>query len=212
MILFKKMTDCLRPYRSFTVLIVLFTSGILLAQTKSVDEFIREADEYQTSNQLQKAVAVMNDAMTHYPNNVAAHAYCGLYTGMLAGETQEQDYMEAGRLVMECFQMLDKAISMDSSYVQAWLFRGIMGVNVPEFMGYLDQGIGDLNRILKTDQKSPQNLSEEERIIGFGHLATGYARKGQSAEAKAALENIIELAPESQAADQAKARLKRLGF
>jgi len=212
MILFEKATACKRTHRSFTVFLLLFTSGILLAQTKSIDEFIREADEYQTSNQLAKAAAVMTEAMTHYPNEVAAHAYCGFYTGMMAGETQEQDYMEAGRLAMESFQMLDRAISMDSSFVQTWLFRGIMGVNVPEFMGYLDQGIGDLSRVLRSSQKSPQNLSGDERIIAYGHLATGYERKGQSAEARTALESIIKLAPESQAAEQAKARIKRLEF
>ena len=127
-----KRTILQKPFISFCfpLLILLFTWN-LQAQTKSAAEFILVA---QAATELAKAADLMNDAAAQYPNDFLVLAYHGMYTGMLAGEYQDQDFMESGRLVTEAFQILDKAVSMDSTHVQARLFRGTLRVDVPESM------------------------------------------------------------------------------
>lgn len=186
----------------------LISSTLLVGSQKTLDTYISEAQKLHEANDLKNATAVLEEAITIYPENSTAHAYLGLYTGVMAGQTD--DFLAAGQFAGKSFQLLDKAVSLDSSNFRARFYRGIMGINVPVFMGRLDQGIDDLKRALSTETQSPGSISKDDLISLHTQLATGYQKKGNEEEVIKTLKKIIQIAPGSSHAEEAENRIKSL--
>jgi tetratricopeptide (TPR) repeat protein len=191
---------------SFVVFVVAIVS--ITAQGKSIEEYIDEARKLGDAGNLEEAIHILEQAVQEYPENADAYAYLGLYTGMSAGRAG--DYMEAGRLSMLSFEMLDKAISLDPENVRGYLFRGIMGVKVPKFLGRLDGAINDLMRVVKMHKASPRDVTAETLITAYTMLAEGYGKNDDIENARGALQKIIELAPGTDAATNAKEQMSTL--
>ena len=81
--------------RCLVVSAIILSASIGYSQTP--DEYIKKAEDYQKSGNLEQAAKVMEEATEKYPENSTACSYLGLYLGMQAGKTQ--NYMEAGRLI-----------------------------------------------------------------------------------------------------------------
>jgi tetratricopeptide (TPR) repeat protein len=163
------------------------------AVARTLDEYVTEAESLQQSGDLEQAVAVMEQAIGEYPDDATPYAYLGLYKGMQAG--QAQAFVDAGRFTMESFEVLNKAVEMDPNHVPAHLFRGLMGVEVPEFMGLLDQGIQDLEFVANAYEKSPDEVPVDLAVTSYEYLSMAYMKKKDTGSTKQAWEKIIEIAP-----------------
>ena len=178
------------------VISVLFAALLAIigtAAARDLDDYIREAAELNASDQTARAMEVMQAAVEEYPENPTATAYLGLYTGMRAG--QVSDYMEAGRLVSRAFELLDEAVAIDHDNVLARYFRGIMGVSVPDFLGKNDDGVRDLEYVVRARQDDPESVSDENLIQALNYLGRGYVKQGKTDQAVTAFTKVVELAP-----------------
>ena len=188
------------------VVMFMFYAGIVQSQT--LDEYIKKANNFQKTGELDQAINIMSEAVKKFPDSAAAYSYLGLYTGMQAGKTK--DFMEAGKLVNTSFEMLDKAVSLDPDNPLPRFHRGLMGVNIPEFLGKLDLGINDLEILVKMAKKSPGKIAKDMLINGYNFLARGYQKKKEIDKAILALKKIIELAPGADLAKKAEKKIDEL--
>jgi tetratricopeptide (TPR) repeat protein len=186
------------------VLAVLFFTAVV--EAKPLKDYIDEAKNYQNSGKLEEAVKVMEEALKKYPDSSSAYAYSGLYIGMQAG--QSQDLALAGKLVATSFEQLDKAVALDSLNSIARLHRGIMEIKVPAFLGKLDDGIKDLEFIVKMHQKSSKKVPNDILVQAYNFLGEGYQKKGENEKAVSAWKKVIELAPGSNFAEDAEKQIK----
>jgi len=192
--------------RCFVVLAVIFSA--IVVQSKSIEDYINEARKFGDAGNLKEAISLLKQAVQEYPESSDAFAYLGLYTGMSAGGTN--DYMEAGRLSMLSFEMLDKAVSLDPENHRGYLFRGIMGVKVPKFLGRLDGGINDLMHVIRMHEKFPDKVSKESLVTAYTMLAEGYEKNGDVENSRGALRKIVELTPGTNSAKSAKEQIGKL--
>jgi tetratricopeptide (TPR) repeat protein len=192
-------------------LYLLAVCALLITQTayaETAEEYLESAQQLAEAQNYPEALALLNKAVAEHPDNSDLHALLGLYTGMSAG--QAGDYMEAGRLAMLSFEYLDKAVTLGPENPRAYLYRGIMGVNVPTFLGKLDPGINDLKRVIDMHGKDPDKISGEMLITAYSNLATGYLKAEDFDNARSALTTIVESAPGTDAAKQAEEQLAKL--
>ena len=192
--------------RCLVVSAIILSASIGYSQTP--DEYIKKAEDYQKSGNLEQAAKVMEEATEKYPENSTACSYLGLYLGMQAGKTQ--NYMEAGRLIGLSYQMLDKAVSLDPQNPIALFHRGLMGVNVPEFLGKLEGGIKNLETVTKIYEQSPDKVPGDIIVSAYDLLARGYLKNKEEEKAKLAWGKVIELAPETSLAENAKKSIEKL--
>lgn len=192
--------------RFFIIFILIFSSGFLKSQT--LDEYIKKAGDFQKSYELDKAVNIMSEAVKKYPKKADAYSYLGLYIGMQAGVTK--DFMEAGKKINKSFEMLDKAVLLDPKNPTPRFHRGLMGVNIPEFLGKLDSGINDLEILIKITKESPEKVSKDILISTYNFLAKGYQKKKEKRRAMLAWKKVIELAPGSDLAKKAEENIKKI--
>ncbi|MCK4396812.1 DUF2271 domain-containing protein [candidate division WOR-3 bacterium] len=192
--------------RYLIVLVFIVSAHVVLGKT--LEEYVKEAEGYQKTGRLKEAANTMEEAVKEYPGSSDAYAYLGLYSGMQAGETK--DMAEAMRLVGESFEMLDKAVSLDSLNQRARFHRGIMAVNVPEFFGKLEGGIRDLEFVVNMCEQSPDKVSSDMIVSVYDLLGKGYQTKGEKEKAKHAWEKVIEIAPETSLAENAEKNIKEL--
>jgi tetratricopeptide (TPR) repeat protein len=186
------------------VLFVVFFSFVV--QAKSLKIYIEEAKALQNSGKVEEAAKLMEKASDEYPDSASAYAYLGLYTGMQAGQTQNM--VQAGELAAKSFELLDKAVSLDSLNLISRLHRGIMGIKAPTFFGKLETGIKDHEFIIKVHQKSPKKVSGEMLVQVYNFLGEGYQKQGENEKAVSAWNKVLELAPNSVFAEEAKKQIK----
>lgn len=186
--------------------VVLLGSGVIQGQT--LDKYIKKANQLDKNGKSDQAIKTMSDAIKKYPNSAQGHSYLGLFTGMQAGKTN--DFMEAGRLIMDAYVMLDKAVSLDPNHPIPRFHRGLMGVNIPEFLGKLDQGINDLEILIKISKASPKKVSKDIRLNSYNLLAQGFQKKKEYQKAIVALKKVMKNAPGTDLAKKAEKQIETL--
>jgi len=175
------------------------------AAPKTATAYISEAQTLANAGKLPEAITLLQQAAKDYPQNSDVYAYLGMYVGRSAG--QAKDFMEAGRLTTESFTILDKAVELGPENPTAYFYRGLMGVKIPVFLGKLAGGISDLKKVIAIHEKSPATVPQEMLIPAYSMLAEGYEAAGNPADARAAYETVVKLAPGTDAAKQAQERL-----
>jgi tetratricopeptide (TPR) repeat protein len=176
---------------------------------KDVETYIDEARELSEAGKPGEAVALLQQAVAEHPGNADLYAYLGLHLGRSAGHTGG-DYMEAMRLLNESFAMLDKAVSLAPENYRGYVFRGIIGVQIPKMLGKLDGGIADLRHVIAMHEKDPVAVDTETLISVYTNLATGYEKEEHWDGVQAALEKVIALAPGTETAVNAEKRIAEL--
>jgi len=177
--------------------IVLVASAVW---SKSLEDFINEAQQAAADDDANRAVEIMEEALKAYPDSATAYAYMGLYKGMLAGKTD--NFLEAGVLSSESFGFLDKAVELDPNNLRARLYRGLIGVKVPEFLGRLDQAISDLEFVTKVYETSPSETNKPLAMQAYELLAEGYEKQGKHELASQASRKYSELAEKARGGEQ----------
>ena len=187
-------------------LVLLFSYQISFSQT--LDEFINKAEGFNQTGDVAQAAKVMEETIQKFPDNSTAYSYLGLYRGMQAGRTQ--NYMEAGQFVQLSYDMLNKAVALDANNPIARFHRGLMSVSVPPFMGKLDEGIQDLELLIKIHEKTPDKFTSGTIASAYNFLAQGYQKKEDGQKAIAAWKKVIELAPNSDLSKSAEKNIASL--
>jgi tetratricopeptide (TPR) repeat protein len=178
------------------------------ACAKTLQEYVADGESYQKSNDIQMAVTTMQKANQEYPDSATAHAYLGYFLAVQAG--QAKDLSAAGRLVQESFVELDKGVSLDSMNVRARFCRGVIGMNVPKFLGKSGNAISDLGFVTKAYEKAPERVDKDIAVTAYDFLARQYREEGQSEKARAAWEKVIEVAPGTEQAKSAEMSIAKL--
>ncbi len=190
-------------------LLLFFAVMVLFIPCRGEDPVVQSAiRRASTANDAARAVAIMDSAVQKAPNDPDALAYFGYYATLMAGQTK--DFMQAGQWANQAYQSLDKACKIDSSHVHARFYRGILGVNAPEFLGWQSQGIADLEYVQKRINAGIDALSDADKTGFYVNLATAYRNKKDTAKLKAVLEILTQRAPDSEVGKNARAELERM--
>jgi len=188
-------------------LIILFLlMGWAISEAKTTAEYLQEAKGLERKGEIEKAIEVMREAVASDSGDATAWAYLGLYLGQSAGGSRDMMFQAAR--TSQSFEALDRSLSLDSLNVYGLFHRGLMGVVVPSFLGRLDQGIKDLERLVHL----PKSMVSEDLLpSAYNFLGEGYQKKGEKEKAKKVWEKLIELTPDSKEAEEAKESLSSLG-
>ena len=177
---------------------------------KTAAQLISDAQALANGGKLADAIAILQQAAKDNPQSSDVYAYLGMYTGRSAGQVAAKDFMGAGRLSAEAFAYLDKAVALGPENPTAYLYRGIMGVNVPPFLGKLPGAIADLKKVIAIHDKTPAAVPQDMLVTAYSMLAQGYDKSTDPADARATYEAIVKLFPGTDAAKDAQTKLATL--
>jgi len=152
-----------------------------LRAQENPQDALKKARQLQQEGRTEEAIGLLEKAYAGEPQHLEICATLGFYKGMMAGKTQ--DFMEAGKWVGEAFTLLDKAVAMAPDSPLPRFYRGILSINTPEFLGKWDQGISDLELLVKLAEKSPRQSRNELLGPGLLHLARGYEKRKEFSKA-----------------------------
>jgi len=195
-----------------TIIFLSILSAAMFAATPQ--QYIEKAaeslnvDSLTSLECLNHAIEILDFALLEYPENADILAYLGLYTGQKAG--QVESYQQKASLAFESFSILDRAVSIDSENVNARYFRGIMGVNVPEFMGKLEQAKNDFEVILQIYNEKPDKVSQDILLNTYVYLTSIYENNEDYEKAVKIYSLIIEDFPDSDEAIEAQESLEKI--
>jgi tetratricopeptide (TPR) repeat protein len=173
---------------------------------KTAAEYVSAAQALANGGKLADAIAMLQEGAKTYPESPDVLANLGLYVGQTAGQ-QGANYGEAMRLMTESYGYLDKAVELGPANPTGYFYRGIMSVNVPVFLGKLPGGIADLKKVIEIHDKTPAAVPPEMLVTAYSMLAKGYEAGEDPADARAAYETVVKMAPGSDAAKGAEQKL-----
>ncbi len=192
--------------RCLIILAIIGSANVV--QSKTLEEYIKDAKNYQSSGKLEQAISTMEEAVGEYPNSSMAYTYLGQFIGMQAQKMD--DFSEISKVIDRTFDMWDKAISLDPNNFTAKFHRGGWGVSVPEFIGKLELGINDLEFLINVFEQSPDPDAKEQLVSAYHLLVIGYQKQGEFQKAKQSWEKVIEMAPGTEYADGAKRNINKI--
>jgi len=105
------------------------------------------------AKQYEEAKKALKEAIKIDESNVEAYKFLALTLREIKGYDKKiyenADYQRD--LAFEVYRALNKAVSLAPENGEIRLLRGIVGVEMPFFVHKLEQGIDDLNRVLRSD-------------------------------------------------------------
>ena len=126
----------------------------------------------------EEAVKVLREAINIDQSNVEAYKWLVLALREIVPKGydkkiyEDTDYRK--KLAFEGYRALEKAVSLAPEDGEIRLLRGIIGVEMPFFVHKLEQGIDDLNRVLKSD------VSDSTKAEALYWLGEAYQKKAMS--------------------------------
>ncbi|MCD4819356.1 MAG: DUF2271 domain-containing protein [Candidatus Cloacimonetes bacterium] len=180
--------------------IIIGLSSLLFAET--VEEYISKSKVAAQSGNLKQATEIMETAIVEHPQSADAYAQYGLYLSQLAGQAS---FLKAGMLSDKSFKQHDKALEIEQGHMYATLYRGILGVNVPKFMGKLKQAIKDLEFVQKRYGKNSQIFLTSSYYLGLGYL-----KNKEQEKARLNFKFIVMYGKDSSYYKDAKAQYEKL--
>ncbi len=193
---------------TIAVLAMLFLAVVSFGESKTIEEYIGEAEAYKNDNQVDEAISTMEQAVEEYPENSDAY----LHLGVMLGEKAQRirDYMQIFDFVERAFAMWDRALLLNPSNFMARFYRGAWALNMPKFVGRLKSGIHDFEMITQALEQSPDPSSKERLLEAYQYLAGGYQKNAQYSKARSVHEKIIELVPETEYAEMARQNIAKI--
>ncbi len=176
------------------IVILLCLSSILWAE--SVDTILKKSDDAANSGDLEAATEILKAGIEEHTDSADLYAQYGLYLSQQAGNAS---FLKAGMLSDKSFKILDKALEIDPEHRNAILYRGILAVNVPKFMGKLNQGIEDLEHI-----QAKYGSIQQLYLVSSYYLGIGYQKKGDEKKASEHFKFIMLYGKESEYYNDAK--------
>jgi len=194
--------------RCLIALAVIASANVV--QGKTLEEYIQLAQKHQKSGYLQEAIMTMEEAVKEYPESSDAYAQLGVLLGTKAQRTK--GFTEVFEIIARAFEMWDRAIVLDPNNFTARFHRASWAVEVPKFLGMLDQGIEDLEFIIQALEQSPDPQAQRQLLGAYQSLGTGYQKLGDYKKAKASYEEIIQKAPGTEDAKQAEEAINQIAI
>ncbi|UCD06446.1 MAG: DUF2271 domain-containing protein [candidate division WOR-3 bacterium] len=192
----------------FAVLATAFFLLSNLGEGKTLEEYIGEAEEYKNTSQFDKAISTMEQAVEEYSDNSDAYLHLGIMLGEKAQRIR--DYMQIFDFVERAFLSWDKALLLNPDNFMARFYRGAWSLNMPKFVGRLENGINDLEIITTALEQSSDPAMREQLMEAYRYLAGGYKKNGEYSKAKGVYEKIIKLVPETEYAEAAREGIDKI--
>ena len=170
--------------KSLLLIFVLLLTLNLFATT--AQEYIESAQALEESDVFQ-AIKVMEEAADEFPNNADILSFYGLLVSKGAGQV---NFLKAGGMASKAEKIFAQALLIQPKHKKALLGRGILRVNVPKFLGKLDQGIADLEEALALSE-----IASEDYLVGSYFLGSGYLKQENTAKAKHFFQIIVDYGP-----------------
>ena len=162
--------------KKIIILLLLVTNAFLFSN--SMEEAISQANEFANAGKLEEAAAVLEEANKENPNNPDILVELGNVYSKQAGSTS--NFLKAGKLSGKAFSMMDRALVIDPAHINAHLYRGILGANVPAFLGKLQQAEGDL--LAEPDRPGDDRADEHGQHRPADRAPEGPSGEGQHAQ------------------------------
>ena len=188
---------------------------ILSAQDKSVETYLTESENLRMEGRFEEAKNLLLEAVTTYPFDSGIHLHLGLTWAELAQQTSQtgdmvNDMITTMEGLNKAFTEFEEAVRLAPDNYNAHFYFGAYGVDVPVFFGKLDQGVSHLETAKSLlEIKFPDGEPEAFAAI-YRYLGQGYYLQERYVEAQKAWEKVLELAPESENSDAARAGLEML--
>ena len=126
----------------------------------------------------EEAKKVLKEAIKINRSNVEAYKWLALTLREIIAKGYDEKIYEntdyRRNLTLEGYRALNKAVSLAPEDGELRLLRGIAGVKMPFFVRKLEQGIDDLNRVLKS------NVPDSTKAEALYWLGKAYQKKAMS--------------------------------
>lgn len=183
------------------VIIGLILVAFLTIQAKTAQEWIDSTLKVETKS-IKDAIKIMEKATAEYPNNPDILSLYGLMLSKRAGEVT---IFSAAGFASRAETEFDKALEIDPDHKNARLWRGILRVHLPKFLGKLDLGIEDL--AILTTNFTPEE--EEFKVIHY-YLGQGYQKANQEQAAREAYQVVLNYGVNAPFYTESVSELKKL--
>lgn len=189
-------------------MLALMSIGSSTSRPVTLDESMQVARTYQEAGQIDQAIAVMERVIEDHAESSKAYSYLGDLMGEKAQKTKE--YGDIFFAIEHAFAMWDKAIELDEKNYEARFTRGAWAVNIPKFVGRLDEGIKDLEYMTQVLQYAPGEEAQQHLVSAYSYLGDGYQKQGELEKAEKMFDKVIEMAPETELAEKAQRNLSKI--
>jgi tetratricopeptide (TPR) repeat protein len=169
---------------------------------KSPEESIESAFALEKTQEVSKAYEIMKKAKKDYPKNPDVLSVYGYMAGL---EAQTTYMFRAAMLASSAISAFDDALEIEQEHKNARLWRGILKINMPSFLGKVPAGILDLEEIQLRD-----DLTEEEFIMTKFFLGMGYGKAERYDEAISSFNEVIALNKADLYEKESKMRIERI--
>ena len=142
----------------------------LLVWGETPQEYINTAFKYENED-VNKAIEIMKTAKKEFPANPDILSVYGYMAGKGAGETY---MLRAALLASRAESAFDSALKLEYNHKNARMWRGILKINMPSFLGKVPDGVADLEIIRQRD-----DLTDEESMMTDFFLGMGFGKLKQ---------------------------------
>lgn len=163
------------------VLVLLISS---LAWGKSPQKLIESAFALENKD-ISQAYEIMKNAKKQYPQNPDVLSVYGYMAGLAAKDTY---MLRAALLASGAISAFDDALEIEPTHKNARMWRGILKINMPSFLGNVPSGVSDLETIEKR-----VDLTEEDFVMVKFFLGMGYGKAERYEEAIGSFQEVIAL-------------------
>ncbi len=167
-----------------------------------------EAQGYLDKNNIEQAIATMEQAVKEYPDSSVVYTYLGVFYSERAQGMS--DFSVIFEVLEKTFAMWDKAIELDPNNFEALFYRGAWGVSIPKFAGRTQNGVEDLETVVVVFEKSGDPSLQEYLVQAYHYLGTGYQKLMELEKAKTYYNKVIKAAPGTDLAEQAQGNISRI--
>jgi len=168
---------------------------------KSTQEWIESAFELEKNN-IEEALTLIGKAKKEYPQNPDILSVYGYMAGLAAKETYK---LRAAYLASVAISAFDDALKEDNNHKNARLWRGILKINMPSFLGKVPGGISDLEIIEKRTDLTRDDLIQTKFFLGMG-----YGKAERYEEALSSFEEVLTLETNDKYESESRMRIKRI--
>jgi tetratricopeptide (TPR) repeat protein len=144
----------------------------------------------------------MENAYEQHEKKVEVLNYYGLVLSKGAGEA---NMFRAAMLSSKAEDILDDALDIDPENVEAHLYRGILKVNVPKFLGKLKDGLKDLKFVINSS-----GLPNDMYVVANFYMAYGLEKAGSIESAVERYKDVVRYGYESEYYNYSKKKVEEL--
>jgi tetratricopeptide (TPR) repeat protein len=153
-----------------------------------------------------KAENILKKLIEIDPQNAEAHCWYGSVLTLKGGNAMLP--FEKMMHVNNGTKEMDKAVSLAPDNITVRLTRANNSLKLPDFFNRLDTAITDFEYLISMKQKNTETFSDNLLPNIYLSLGIAYKRKGDLNKAGENWKKVLEIAPNTKAAEQAENLIK----